>query len=100
MNSNGESRATGDGEAWEGVGRRASVGFEGDARDGVGIDAAAACDEAGRPRLAPLSTVGESTPLERKLGSGSDDGAGDAWNVAPAKAPAAPALGMEVGWEV
>lgn len=78
MNSNGESRATGDGEAWEGVGGGASAAFEGDAREGVGIDAAAACDEAGRPRLAPLSTVGESTPFERKLGSGSDEGAGDA----------------------
>ena len=78
MNSNGESRATGDGEVREGVGRGASAAFEGDTREGVGIDAAAACDKAGRPGLAPLWTVGESTLFERKLGSGSDEGAGDA----------------------
>jgi len=38
-------------------------------------------------------TEGESKALDKKLGIGSEDGAGDAWNVAPAKAAAA--IGFE-----
>jgi len=34
-------------------------------------------------------TEGESRALDRKLGMGRESGAGDAWNVAPAKAAAA-----------
>lgn len=41
-------------------------------------------------------TPGESSALARKLGMGNDDGAGDAWNVAPAKAGAAMGLGATV----
>lgn len=37
-------------------------------------------------------TLGESSALARKLGIGRDEGAGDAWKVAPAKAGAAMGL--------
>lgn len=78
MNSNGESRAAGDGEAREGVGITASGPRVEDAREGVAMDAPSACDEAGRSRLSPLLTVGDSAPFDRKLGRGRDEGAGDA----------------------
>ena len=99
MNSKGESHAAGDGEARDGVGIGPSAALGGDAREGLGMDTTAACDGTGRPGLAPSLTAGDSAPFDKKLGSGSDDGAGDAWNVAPANAFAAPAFGMEVGWE-
>lgn len=40
------------------------------------------------PRLVSFK-LGESKPLAKKLGIGSDEGAGEAWKVAPAKAAAA-----------
>ena len=106
MNSNGESRAAGDGEVRDGVGMGVPAACDEDTREGVDTEVSTVCEEgsvgcevADRPRPARVLTLGDSTPLDKKLGSGSDDGAGDAWNVAPAKAFATPGFGIEAGWE-
>ncbi len=60
---------------------------------GVGASESVAGGDGSLPMRPVSCTEGESRALARKLGIGREEGAGDAWKVAPAKAGAAIALG-------
>jgi hypothetical protein len=80
MNSKGESFVLG----------------EGGRRRGVGISKLVVCwDGAFVSGRAAGLPVGDSPPLPKKLGIGSEAGAGEAWNVAPAKTEESEPLGTD-----
>lgn len=82
-----KKKSSGDSSRTMSVGRRQ--------RWGVGASESVTGGDGSLP-MGPLSgTAGESSALARKLGIGRDDGAGDAWKVAPAKAGAI-ALGANI----